>query len=107
MLDDSVGAFLSVGVFLAMAFSLSLARQLAQRGWKVKIRDKERCEMPHVTIFFKRATWRLSLRDGTFLDEGDQWSQIDSRVKDAITTETAWQTLRHAWDRMYPENPIG
>lgn len=90
-----------------MAYSFPLSKQLSQEGWKAKIRDKERCETPHLTILFKTRAWRLSLRDGKFLDEGDKWSQIDKRVRAAITAAAALQELREAWDAMYPENPVG
>ena len=63
-----------------MPFVLQLLKVLSQAGWKVKIYDFERLEPPHVTILRKfEETWRLSLRDGKFMDAGDKWSQIDNR----------------------------
>jgi len=88
-----------------VAFSLELPEPLGSEGWKLKIRDKERLEPPHATIFHKRQEWRLGLRDGGFLvPPGGDWNDIDERVRTAI--EDSWQRLCDEWDRMYPTNPI-
>jgi hypothetical protein len=87
-----------------MAYSLPLPLALARAGWKVKILNSERLEPPHVTIYCKRRTWRLSLRDGTFLELNDKWSQIDSSVRRAV--EEAWGVLCEKWDGEYPSNPV-
>lgn len=88
-----------------MPFSLELRRGLRKARWKVKIREDERLESPHVTILRGIQAWRLNLRTRQFMDQGDAWSQIDSGVKRAI--EENWETLREQWDQMYPQNPIG
>jgi hypothetical protein len=59
-----------------MPFILTLTRNLAKAGWKVKIHDNERLEEPHITIYKKMKKWRLGLRDKSFLDKGAAWSQI-------------------------------
>jgi hypothetical protein len=87
-----------------MPHDLELVRTLKKAGWKVKIYDRERLEPPHITILLKNRSWRLSLRDRSFLDAGDSWIPIDKRVKTAI--EAAWEDLQKAWDRMYPDNPV-
>ena len=88
-----------------MAFSLELPNPLGLEGWKVKIRDKERLEPPHVTIFHRRRQWRLALRDSEFLvPPGGTWNEIDERVREAI--EANWQLLCDAWDRAYPTNRV-
>ena len=88
-----------------MAFSLKLPSPLGDEGWKVKIREKERVEPPHVTIFHKQKEWRLGLRDGEFLvPPGGSWKQIDFRVREMI--EKNWSRLRDEWDQKYPSNPI-
>ena len=87
-----------------MPFVLQLIQALRQAGWKVKIHDSERLEPPHVTIYEKMRKWRLSLRDGTFLDRGDKWSQIDDQVRQAI--EDNWQVLIEEWDAIHPDNPV-
>jgi hypothetical protein len=87
-----------------MPYVLQLSQALRQAGWKVKIQDFERLETPHATIYRKTRKWRLSLRDGSFLDRGDKWSQIDEAVRAAI--EASWDTLCDAWDAIHPDNPV-
>ena len=87
-----------------MPYVMLLLGALKQAGWKVKIHDSERLEPPHVTIYQKMRKWRLSLRDGTFLDRGDRWSEIDDRVRMAIERE--WKTLIAEWDEIHPDNPV-
>jgi hypothetical protein len=87
-----------------MAYELPLDEGVRKAGWKVKIRDRERLEPPHVTILCKRRAWRLCLRTKEFLDRGDAWRQIDDEVRSAIETE--WQAIRAAWDELYPGNPV-
>lgn len=53
-----------------MPFVLQLNTALKQAGWKVKIHDYERLEPPHITVYQKMKKWRLSLRNGEFLDIG-------------------------------------
>ena len=86
-----------------MAFTLFLSPALKAK-WKVKIRDKERLEDSHVTIFCGHEAWRLGLRNGEFLDKGAKWSLIDKRVKLAI--EDNWMELIAAWDERYSNNPV-
>ena len=88
-----------------MAFSLELPEGLRQAGWKVKIRDRERLEPPHVTIIFKTRAWRLSLRTNQFLERAASWRDVDPRVRRAI--ENAWCRLCSEWDSIYPSNPVG
>ncbi len=87
-----------------MAFELDLPRQLAKAGWKVKIRDKERLEEPHVTIIRGTRSWRLGLRRGAFLDEDSEWKDLPRKLRTII--EDNWERLCHAWDEMYPHNPV-
>jgi len=78
---------------------------LGAEGWKVKIRDKERLEPPHVTILLGRKIWRLGLRDRSFLaPSGGSWREIDERVRAAI--EENWRRLCDAWDHAYPTNRV-
>lgn len=88
-----------------MAFALELPSPFPSQGWKVKIRDRERLEPPHVTILHKRHEWRLGLRDRTFIvPPGGSWNEIDERVREAI--EANWQVLCDEWDRAYPTNRV-
>ncbi len=87
-----------------MPYSLSLTAVLRKAGWRVKFYDAEGPEEPHVSIFRRGEQWRLSLRNGTFLD-GGKWSEIDDAVKAAIMKE--WHTLRSEWDKLHGKfNPI-
>lgn len=86
-----------------MAFNLRLPALLAKMRWKVKIRDKERMEDPHITIIRGTATWRVCLRDGRFMD-GRSWKDMPDSLQQVVREH--WQQLCDAWDQMYPHNPI-
>ena len=86
-----------------MAFNLRLPALLAKMRWKVKIRDKERVEEPHLTIIRGTRVWRVCLRDGRFMD-GGSWKDLPDGLQQVI--EEHWQQLCNAWDQMYPHNPI-
>jgi hypothetical protein len=88
-----------------MPHELDLPKRLKAKGWKVKIREKERLEPPHVTIICGKKEWRVGLRDKTFLvPPGGKWADIDDEVRDLI--ENNWKSLQNAWDKKYPSNPI-
>ena len=88
-----------------MPFQLKLPRRLKVRGWKVKIRENERLEPPHITILCGRREWRVGLRDAEFLiPPGGSWDDIDYAVRQAI--RESWDELQQAWDAKYPSNPI-
>jgi hypothetical protein len=89
-----------------MAFELPLPGPLAKAGWKVKIRDKERLEEPHVTIIKGTVSWRLGLRSQSFLDEGCKWKDLPDRLRLVIENEDNWERLVQEWDAMYPDNPV-
>ena len=86
-----------------MAFNLRLSALLAKMRWKVKIRDKERVEDPHLTIIHKTKVWRVCLRDGRFMDGGN-WKDMPDGLEQAVRAH--WQQLCDAWDAMYPRNPV-
>ncbi len=86
-----------------MAFNLKLPRLLERMRWKVKIRDKERVEQPHLTIIHGKTVWRVGLRDRRFMD-GGTWKDMPHGLQEAV--EASWQTLCTAWDQMYPHNPV-
>jgi hypothetical protein len=88
-----------------MPHELPLPRRLKAQGWKVKIREKERVEPPHVTVIHKEDEWRIGLRDGELLvPPGGRLKDIDPEVIGIIQRD--WEGLRRAWDEKYPENPI-
>lgn len=69
----------------------------------MKIREKERLEVPHLTVFRKGDKWRISLRDRSVLDDGN-WNDILEEVRNLIFQ--SWELLCSEWDRKYPENPV-
>jgi hypothetical protein len=87
-----------------MPYKLNLPSDLSKAGWKVKIREKERLEPPHVTIMHKAKTWRQDLRSRKFLDSDPPSRDIHPRVLSAI--DDNWQELCNQWDKMYPKNKV-
>ena len=88
-----------------MPFELVLPLVLRRQRWKAKIRDGERCEEPHVSIIRGRRTWRLGLRNREFLDDDPPARKVPAALVAFVWDHLA--ELRDAWDRMYPENPVG
>jgi hypothetical protein len=86
-----------------MAFNLRLPRVLAKMRWKVKIRDRERVEDPHLSIIRGTMVWRVCLRDGRFMD-GGSWKDMPDRLQEIVREN--WAQLCLAWDAMYPGNPV-
>ncbi|MBW3543099.1 MAG: hypothetical protein KY476_22805 [Planctomycetes bacterium] len=89
-----------------MAFNLRLPDALRKARWKVKIRDKELREPPHVTIIRGTDAWRLGLRDGAFLDRRPDPSAIPDSLMELIEERETWNLLCDEWDRLYPANPV-
>jgi hypothetical protein len=88
-----------------MPFELELPSSLRKQRWKVKIRERERVEPPHVTIIRNALAWRFDLRDLVFLDKDPPPRDVSRAVVDRVVANI--DELRAAWDRMYPENPVG
>ena len=87
-----------------MPFALTLPEPWASRGWKAKIRDRERLEPPHVTIMLKASAWRFDLRSGKFLDREPDPGNVPAEVVAFVRSNL--EVLRQEWDRMFPENPV-
>lgn len=88
-----------------MAFELkALLPRDSAAGWKVKIRDKERVEPPHVTILHKTRAWRFGLRESAFLDRDPPPKEVPDSVLDAVRVNTS--RLIEEWNAMYPDNPV-
>ena len=86
-----------------MTYSLdNLPQHLKDQGWKVKIRDKERAEPPHVSIIKKKETWRWSLRDQSFLDKKPPPKKIPAELTEHLRSNL--EILTKIWDQMYPHN---
>jgi len=89
-----------------MAYTLPLTTALKNARWKVKIRDKETREPPHVTIIRGAEAWRIDLRTGAFMDDSPDASEVPSELVALVKSEANWQRLCDAWDRMYSDNPV-
>jgi hypothetical protein len=89
-----------------MAYTLPLTAALKKARWKVKIRDKETREPPHVTILRRTKAWRIGLRTGIFLDDSPDPADVPEELVEHIRAEETWQRLCEEWDRMYPDNPV-
>ena len=87
-----------------MPFALNLPEPWATRGWKVKIRDRERLEPPHVTILRRTRAWRFDLRSERFLDKEPDPNEVPKGVVDEVRLNLT--LLRREWDRMFPENRV-
>jgi hypothetical protein len=87
-----------------MSFNLPLPAAWRSRRWKVKIRDEERLEPPHVSIIRGTRTWRLCLRTDQFLDDEPDPREVPGELLEEIRAH--WELLRQQWDETYPENPI-
>ena len=73
-------------------------------AWKVKLRDKERVEPPHVTILRGTKAWRWGLRNKTFLDREPPVREIPGDLLKFL--ESHHDAFVQVWDVMYPENPV-
>jgi hypothetical protein len=73
-----------------MAFNLRLPRLLAKMRWKVKIRDRERVEDPHISIILGTKAWRVCLRDGRFMD-GGSWKDMPDSLQEVVREN--WEQL--------------
>jgi hypothetical protein len=89
-----------------VAFNLPLPRALRLARWKVKIRDKETREPPHVTVIRGTQAWRINLRTGEFMDAEPDPKEVSEEIITLIKTPETWQQMCNEWDRMYPDNPV-
>lgn len=87
-----------------MAFELKLPKIWEDQGWKVKVRDKERVEPPHVTMMRKTQYWRWSLRSEQFLDREPDPREVPEGLVQVVRDSI--DLLGRNRDRMYPENPV-
>lgn len=87
-----------------MVYALKMPKPLKDKGWKVKIRNWERTEEPHVTILWKTQGWRYNIREPGFMDSEPDPKLVPDDVVDHITKNL--KLLREQWDKKHPENPI-
>lgn len=89
-----------------VAVSIPLPPALKKRGWKVKVRDRERVEPPHVTVLWKTRAWRWGLRERDFLDTVPDPANVPAALVDHLLGEDVHRRCVEAWDRAYPHNPV-
>jgi hypothetical protein len=87
-------------------FDLPLPASLRNARWKVKIREKETREPPHVTILRGTDAWRIDLRTKTFMDQVPDPSVVPKALLDFILQPANWKTICAEWDERYPTNPV-
>jgi hypothetical protein len=87
-----------------MVYELPIPKSQRDRGWKVKIRNLERTEDPHVTIMWKAKSWRYNIRRTGFMDREPDPKEVPEEVVAHI--EKKLTKLREEWDRKHPGNPI-
>lgn len=87
-----------------MPFHFVLPQELSAQGWKVKIREKERVEPPHVSLMKRQETWRCGLRQQNFLDKRPPPRVVPKELVEFLTKNLEQLILN--WDLMYPHNPV-
>lgn len=89
-----------------MPFDLPLPSGLRGRRWKVKIREKENREPPHLTILRGAKAWRIDLRTGHFMDKTPDPTEVPGDLLAHIKKAKVWKRLCQEWDAKYPNNPV-
>ena len=89
-----------------MPFDLPLPEPLRKARWKVKIREKESREPPHVTILQRTNAWRINLWSGEFMDQNPDPADVPREILAYLKIPSIWQLLCDEWDRKYPQNPV-
>lgn len=87
-----------------MVYELPMPKSLKERGWKVKIRNLERTEDPHVTVLWKTTAWRYNIRNPGFTDREPDPRDVPPEVVEQI--RVCLDKLRHEWDTKHPENTV-
>lgn len=89
-----------------MPYTLPISIVLRRARWKVKIRDKETREPPHVSLLRGTQTWRIDLRTGQFMDAKPKPDEVPEELLNIVLADVNWRRLRDEWDRRYPTNPV-
>lgn len=87
-----------------MAKSFPLPVPYARQGWKLKIRDRERVEPPHITLLLRTRAWRFGLRERAFLDCEPDPQEVPRGISAFIARNLP--ELIEAWDELYPHNKV-
>jgi hypothetical protein len=87
-----------------MATTFPLPPKWEKRGWKLKIRDRERVEPPHVTLLHKTDSWRFGLREKSFLDRKPDPNRVPGDLLTYLLNH--YEDYVEAWNAMYPYNTV-
>ena len=87
-----------------MAVSLRIPAPLAAQGWKLKVRDRETVEPPHVTLVRRTEAWRWDLRSRSFMDREPDPRAVPEELVDHL--RALHEELVKAWNEHYPLNPV-
>jgi hypothetical protein len=87
-----------------MARAFDLPAKLERDRWKLKVRDKERTEPPHVSVLRRTQCWRWGLREHAFLDTEPSPKDVPKDLVQHL--ESIYDEICAAWDEMYPHNPV-
>lgn len=92
-----------------MALNVSLPKREHSEGWRLKIRDNERLEPPHVTVLFKgTAIGRWGLRERAFLvPPACSLNDVPQAVRDLLGDDATFKAMCEHWDKTYASNPVG
>lgn len=89
-----------------MPFDFPLPVFLKKAGWKVKIRERETREPPHLTILRRTQAWRVDLRTGEFMDTRPDPNDVPAEIITLIKVPDTWTLICSARDQKYPKNPV-
>lgn len=87
-----------------MPHRFDLPEPLGTQGWKLKIRERESREPPHVTIIRRTMSWRWDLRTKVFMDVEPDPAMVPDDLKALLIARHL--EISAAWDDMYPLNPV-
>lgn len=89
-----------------MARTFTVPEPYKSRGWKVKIRDRERVEPPHVTVLKGTNAWRFDLRKLGLMEprRAPDGTQLPAELMQHLHVHA--DEYREEWDRQYPRNRV-
>jgi hypothetical protein len=70
-------------------FELKLPAAVSMGVWKVKIRERERNEPPHVSIIKGTRVWRWGLREQSWLDKEPPGREVPAEVVSFVKASLA------------------
>lgn len=87
-----------------MPYELNPGEPFKSQGWKIKIREKERAEPPHVHVLKGTKSWRWNLRTKEFMDTDPPEKEVPDEIVVKLNEE--YDNLKQNWDNKYPHNKV-